>query len=58
MTPKADNLKAEIPIKRGQTLQTKIFRTWLFLFLKFRKVPQESFTINQVNQHDPRNKNI
>ena len=42
----------------GQTLQTKRFNTLLFLFLKYDDVPQGSFTIYQVNKHDPRKKNI
>lgn len=42
----------------GQALQTKILNTWLFLVLKIDDVQQVSFTVYQLNWHDPRNKNV
>lgn len=35
----------------GQTLQTKIFKTLSFLFLKFDDVPRESFTVYQEQKY-------
>lgn len=36
----------------------RIHTCFFFLFLEIHDVPQESFTIYQVNLHSPRNKNI
>lgn len=38
----------------GQTLQTKRFNFWLFLFLKFNEVSQGSLDVYQVSWHDPK----
>lgn len=38
----------------GQTLHTKRFNSWLFLFLKFNEVSQGSLDVYQVSWHDPK----